>query len=606
MCGIFAYTGSKKAIPILVDGLTSLEYRGYDSAGIFTPADGVFKAVGPVVELRKLLPENANGTSGIAHTRWATHGAPTAENAHPHADQNEILYLVHNGIVENYKELKEELLKAGHTFKSQTDTEVLAHLLGVERGTASSMDEALESTLQKVRGTYGLAVIEKAAPSTIYAAAMGSPIAIGVGENEMCIGSDATAILRVTKQIIYLEDGEFAKITPQNYEIKTLDRKITTRAPEEIEWDADTIKKNGFDHYMLKEIMEAPEVLENSARGRLLLTEGRANLGGLAEHEKELQNIKRLVIVACGSAYYAGVYGKYLIEEYAGIPVEVAIGSEFRYRAHIPEEGAALLAISQSGETADTLASIKEAKRRGILTLGIVNVVGSTIARETDLGVYNHAGPEVGVASTKAFLSQMEVLALLALYLGRQRHLSVERAIELGKAIAELPTQAAEILSKHEEVKVIAEKYKDVRDMLYIGRKYNFAGAYEGALKLKEVSYIHAEGYGAGEMKHGPIAMIDPLFPTLAIVPDDAVFEKTISNIEEIKARKGPVIAIATTGNTQIKELADDVLWIPKAIEPMAAILAIIPMQLLAYYVGVAKGYNVDRPRNLAKSVTVE
>lgn len=606
MCGIFAYTGPKKAIPILIEGLTALEYRGYDSAGIYTPADGLFKAVGPVAPLREKLPKDAKGNSGIAHTRWATHGAPTVENAHPHADQDESLHLVHNGIVENYKEIKEELLSKGHTFKSETDTEVLAHLLGEERKRAPSLTEALRITLGKVRGTYGIAVIEKNDPSTLYAAAMGSPIAIGVGNNEMCIGSDATAILKVTKQIIYLEDGEYARLTPTEYEILTLDRRTTTREPEEIEWDAATIAKKGYDHFLLKEIMEIPDALTNSARGRLQIKEGTAVLGGLAEHEEALKKIKRLVIVACGSASYAGLYGKYIIEEYAGIPVELSLGSEFRYRAHIPEEGTAVLAITQSGETADTLASIKEAKRRGMLTLGIVNVVGSTIARETDAGIYNHAGPEISVASTKAILSQMEVLVLLALYLGRQRRLSSERGQELARELAKLPDMAQKVLDQHEAIQAIAQKYKDVRDMLFVGRKYNVAGAFEGALKLKEVSYIHAEGYPAGEMKHGPIAMIDEQFPTFALLPDDSVYEKTVSNIEEIRARKGPIIAVATEGNTQITEMTDDVIFIPKTIEPLAAILAIIPTHLLAYYIGIAKGFNVDRPRNLAKSVTVE
>lgn len=606
MCGIFAYTGEKKAIPILVDGLEALEYRGYDSAGIYTVDDGLFREVGEVKKLREELPKEAKATAGIAHTRWATHGVPSKENAHPHTDQDGTLHLVHNGIIENYKELKDELLKKGHTFSSETDTEVLAHVLGECFKEMQDMPKALGCALDKVRGTYGVAVIEKNNPNTIYAAAMGSPIAIGVGNGEMCIASDASAIVRHTNKIVYLEDGEYVIVTPGNYDIRDLDHSQLNRSPQTIEWDAGTIARKGYEHFMLKEMMEIPEALENSARGRLITKEGRAVLGGLIKHAEELEKIERLVIVACGSASYAGQYGKYVIEEYAGIPCEIALGSEFRYRAHVYDDKTAILAVSQSGETADTLASVKEAKRRGHLTIGIVNVVGSTIARATDTGVYNHAGPEISVASTKAILSQMEVLALFGLYLGAQRQLSSERGRELAEGIAKLPAQAQAILDNREAIQAIAKKYAKSNDMLFIGRKYNFAGAFEGALKLKEVTYIHAEGYGAGEMKHGPIAMIDENFPTVAIAPDDSVYEKTVSNIEEIRARKGPVIAIATEGNEAIKSLADDVIYIPKALEPLQAILAIIPMQLFAYYVGIEKGYNVDRPRNLAKSVTVE
>ena len=608
MCGIFAYTGNKKALPLLVNGLLALEYRGYDSAGIYTPDDGLFRSEGAVAKLIDTLPTESGGTCGIAHTRWATHGIPVTKNAHPHAGGKNkgVLHLVHNGIIENYRELKEELTQKGYSFQSDTDSEVLAQLVadGLEEGLTPK--DALVAALSRVRGTYGLAVIFSKEPNTIYAAALGSPILIGVGDGEMCVASDASAIAPYTKKIVYLKDGEYAVVTPASYEVRNLNHEVALREPETIDIDVAAMQKKGHPHFMLKEIMEAPEVLENTIRGRLNVHEGTVKLGGLESVADALKGITRLTITACGSAYFAGLYGKTIIEEYAKLPVDVVLGSEMRYRPIFTDGTEALLAISQSGETADTLASVKEAKKQGMLTLGLVNVVGSTIAREVDAGVYTHAGPEIGVASTKAYVSQLTALALFALYLGRMRGLSETRAKELAQGIAELPRHIKTILERKEEIEKIAKKYATVSNMLYIGRKYNVSTAFEGALKIKEVAYLHAEGYPAGEMKHGPIAMIDDEFPTLAILPNDSVYEKMVSNIEEIRARKGPVVALATDGNTAIEDIADDVFWIPEVSEALTPILATVPLQLFAYYTGVTLGYNVDRPRNLAKAVTVE
>lgn len=606
MCGIFGYTGNKKAAPILLDGLRSLEYRGYDSSGIFMPSVGTQKAIGSVDNLAKILKRNTKDTTGIAHTRWATHGQPTENNAHPHSDCSGNLWIVHNGIIENYKALKAELQKAGHIFSSDTDSEVLAHLIEDEFKNTNSLEKALISALKHVQGTYGLVVIHKDMPESIIIARMGSPIVLGIGEGERMVASDASAILRHTKNVIYLDDGELAVITPNSHRIFTLEHKELERTPESIEWDIDQVQKQGYPHFMLKEIMEGPEVLKNSARGRILFDEGVSKLGGLEEVSEKLKTIRRIIIVACGTAYYAGMAGKYMIEEYADIPVEIEIGSEFRYRKMVFDKHTALLVISQSGETADTLAPLKEAKRKGILTLGIVNTVGSTIARETDAGVYNHAGPEIGVASTKAFISQLEVLALFALFLGRQRQLSLEAGKAFAKELQLLPLKLQSILDTRDEIQKIAKKYTGYKNMLYIGRKNNYPIAFEGALKLKEISYIHAEGYGAGEMKHGPIAMIDENFPTIAIALKDSVYDKTLSNIEETKTRKGIVLAIATAGDNEIAQIVDDVIYIPEVSEALSPILSVVPLQLFAYYIGVEKGYDVDKPRNLAKSVTVE
>ncbi len=606
MCGIFAYTGKEDAVAILVEGLQSLEYRGYDSVGIFLPESGSVKAVGAVDKIKPKISKKFKGTSGISHLRWATHGEPTEINAHPHADCTEDIWLVHNGIIENYRELKEFLTSKGHVFKSQTDTEVLVHLVEDYLKTEKNIEQAVLKALNDVRGTFGMALSYKKEPGKIIAARMGAPVVLGISADKKFIASDPSPILKHTKNVVYLHDGEIAVLTPDAYSIFTLNNNKIERSLETIEWALDEIQKGGYEHFMMKEISEGPEVIKNTIRGRLILEEGKAKLGGLEAVADRLATIKRMIIVGCGTAYYSGLVGEYMIEEHAGIPVEVEVGSEFRYRHPIIDKDTVLLAVSQSGETADTLEAIREAKRQGALTLGIVNAVGSTIARETDAGIYNHAGPEIGVASTKAFISQLTALSLLTLFLARQRKMSKEDGKKITEEIMKLPEKIEKILSQKEALAALAEKYARYTDFLYIGRKYNSPIAYEGALKLKEVSYVHAEGYGAGEMKHGPLAMIDEQFPTVAIAPHDSLREKMISNIQEIKARKGRVLAIATEGDSKIADLADDVFYVPETIEMLSPILSIIPLQLFAYFSATKKGLNVDRPRNLAKSVTVE
>lgn len=605
MCGVIAYTGTKTATSLLVEGLRTLEYRGYDSAGIFVPGIGTVRSVGPISALAQKVNEHG-GTSGIAHTRWATHGEPTEVNAHPHHDATGRIALVHNGIIENYRELKEELIASGHAFESATDTEVLAHHIGEEYDAGGSLLDAVKRALPKVRGTYGIALIDQSRPDEIVIARMGSPIVIGVSVHGMLVASDPSALIAHTKDVVYLEDGEVALVTPSSYQIETLGGEALTRQPERVEWDAEEAKKSGYDHFMMKEIMEGPEVLRNSMRGRLVPAQGLARLAGIEGFAKELAEAERITIVACGSAYYAGLTGEYMLEKYARIPVEVELASEFRYRSPVIGKRHVVLAVSQSGETADTLAAIREAKRQGALTLGIVNVVGSSIARETDGGIYNHAGPEAGVASTKAFISQLLILSLFTLYLARLRGvMSLADGVAFAHECDMLPDKLEQILSEREHIKGVAVSYASARDFLYIGRTSNLPIAFEGALKLKEVSYIHAEGYGAGEMKHGPIAMIDESFPTVALMPSDDVFEKMLSNVEEIRARKGPIIAIANDADA-VSHVAQDVIVVPQTHEMLAPILSTVPLQLFAYYFGTGKGYDVDRPRNLAKSVTVE
>lgn len=606
MCGIFGYTGTRRAAPILLDGLRALEYRGYDSAGIYVPGQGSFKVAGKVDELAAHVPASVEGTCGIAHTRWATHGPPTELNAHPHHDKSGSIWLVHNGIIENYEALRSVLEAHGSVFESDTDTEVLAHLVGAEYERSPDLAHAVTAALARVEGTYGIAVMHQDNPGTIVVARLGSPVVLGIKDGEYIVASDAAPILRHTKDVVYLEDGECAVLSQTGYHVFTLDHTPAAKKVSTLDWNVEEVQKNGFPDFMLKEIAEVPEVLKNSMRGRVMREQGTTQLGGLSEYFRDLRTIERIVIVGCGSAYYAGMVGKLLIEEYAHVPVEIELASEFRYRSMIASPHTAVLAISQSGETADTLASVREAKHQGLLTLGIVNVVGSTIARETDAGIYNHAGPEIGVASTKAFLSQLEVLVLLAVYLGRARGLSRGRGAELLAELEELPAKVAHILARKEEIRQLAEDYLGYDDFLYIGRKYNLPTAYEGALKLKEVSYVHAEGCGAGEMKHGPIAMIDEWFPVVAIAPSDSVYHKMRSSIAEIKARNGRVLAIATQGNKSIKEVTDDVFFVPETKESLTPLLMNIPLQLFAYYQGVLRGYNVDKPRNLAKSVTVE
>lgn len=608
MCGIFAYTGSKNkdAVKVLLEGLSSLEYRGYDSAGIYTPESGVVKTPGAVGALRAKVPKTFTGKSGIAHLRWATHGVPNQINAHPHQGGGGEIWLVHNGIIENFRELKEALVKKGHTFASESDTEVLAHLIEEHLKRMKDFEKAVFKALGEVRGTYGLAIQYAQEPGKLIAARMGSPIVVGVGEGEHFIASDASPILKHTKKVLFLNDGEVAVMTPKSHAIYKLSQKRVRRSPEELEWNAEEAQKGGYEHFMLKEIMEAPEVVLNTLRGRLVSKKGMAKLGGLEAVAPKLAKIERIIIVGCGTAYYAGLIGEYMLEELAGIPVEVELASEFRYRSPVLNQRTALIAVSQSGETIDTLEAVREGKRQGALTLGIVNTVGSTIARETDAGVYNHAGPEVGVASTKALISQLIALALFTLFFGRTRKMTPKKGKELAHQLQALPKKLETLLKTHKEMARLAKKYAYARDFLFIGRKYNFPVALEGALKLKEISYIHAEGYGAGEMKHGPIAMIDEKFPTFAIATHDTVYEKNVSNMHELKARKGPVIALATEGDTSIRKLADDVIYVPKTIEMLQPIVNLVPLQLFAYYFALHKGLNPDRPRNLAKSVTVE
>lgn len=608
MCGIFAYTGrnGKNAGTILLDGLTLLEYRGYDSAGIFMPGAGAIRASGAVGELRKKVPPQWEGGSGIAHLRWATHGEPTEANAHPHRDCSGDVWVVHNGIIENFQELKSKLERLGHTFVSATDTEVLAHLVEEHLKHGGSFERAALAALREVRGTYGIALQYAKDPTRVVAARMGSPLVLGIGQGEYFIASDPSPIVPHTHTVIFLEEGDIAVISPDNHVIYRLDATEVQRAAEEVEWNTEAAQRGGYEHFMLKEIMEGPDVVHDTLRGRLLARQGNVKLGGLEGVRDQLKNIDRIIIVGCGTAYYAGLVGEYMLESHAGIPVEVELGSEFRYRKPVINERTAVLAISQSGETADTLEAIREGRRHGALTLGIVNTVGSTIARETDAGFYNHAGPEIGVASTKAFVSQLTALALLTIFLGRQRTMSEEKGREVAEELLRLPEKLKDILARRETIRALAGTYAHARDFLYVGRTFNAPIAYEGALKLKEVSYMHAEGCGAGEMKHGFIAMIDEKFPTFAIATKSAVYEKMLSNIQEIRARKGPVLAIVTEGDRDVSTLADDIFTVPETLELLSPILNVVPLQLFAYYVACEKGLNPDRPRNLAKSVTVE
>jgi len=607
MCGIVGYVGKKNVELVLLEGLKRLEYRGYDSAGMALIHDGkieVTKAVGRIANLEKKLKPEVGVTTGICHTRWATHGEPTEINAHPHISCDGKIALVHNGIIENYQEIKVSLAKKGHKFISDTDTEVLTHL--VEELYCGDLLCAVQDALKKVKGTYGIAVIHADEPNRIVAARLGSPLILGVGEGENFVASDASAILGHTKQVVYLNDGEIADVHMNRFEVMDLSNHKLACKVSEIEWTLEESEKGGYDTYMLKEIMEQPDVIRNSMRGRVQISEGDVKLGGLEEVKDRLREIERIIIIACGTARYAGMVGEYMIEEYAGIPVEVEFASEFRYRKPLIDRNTAVIAISQSGETADTLAAIREAQKKGALTLGIVNAVGSTIARETDAGVYNHAGPEIAVASTKAFTSQLTVLALITVMLGRQRGMTEVMGERILKELAELPHKVSSVLKNHEAIRKLAEKYKDYEHFMYLGRKYCFPLADEGALKLKEISYIHAEGYASGEMKHGPIALIDKDFPTFAIIPKDSVFEKGISNLMEIKARSGKIIALTTEGADAVKDVATDIIYIPKTLEMLTPLLAVAPLQLFAYYVAVVKKLDVDKPRNLAKSVTVE
>jgi glutamine---fructose-6-phosphate transaminase (isomerizing) len=606
MCGIVGYIGSRNAVPFLIEGLKALEYRGYDSAGIYVEGRGAIKRVGKVSVLSESLGRGYNGNAGIAHTRWATHGPPTERNAHPHSDESKTVWIVHNGIIENHVTLREILQKEGVIFTSDTDTEVLVQLIG-KYHKKNNLENAVEKALKKIRGTYGIAVMSSREPGKIVVARLGSPLMLGVGKKEYYVASDATPLLRRTRRVIYLEDGEMATVTIDGCVVRDVSRNHVKKKIETLEWNAESAQKKGFEHFMLKEIMEIPEVIEDSLRGRLLFKKGDVVLGGLRDVAERLESTKRIIITGCGSAYYAGLIGKNLIEEFANIPVEVEIASELRYRRFTADPGnSVLLAVSQSGETADTLEAIRLAKKHGMLTLGVVNVVGSTIARETDAGVYNHAGPEIGVASTKAFISQIVVLVLIAIFMGRKRDLSAFEGRKLIKALRALPDHVREILNRKWAIERIARKYFKINNALYIGRKYQCPIAFEGALKLKEISYIHAEGYSAGELKHGPLALIDSSVITVALAPKNSLYEKTSSNIEEVRARGGKVIAITTDGNTEIKRISHDAIFVPQTHEALLPVLTTIPLQLFAYYIARERGLPIDKPRNLAKSVTVE
>ena len=613
MCGIVGYIGEKNSIPILIEGLKRLEYRGYDSAGIGVISNErketiAIKSLGKVSNLEDKVEQIAIDASslGIAHTRWATHGEPSEVNAHPHFNKNETLYVVHNGIVENYSEIKAKLIKDGYEFVSQTDTEVLAHLFESFLSKGNSLLKSVQLGLIEVRGTYGISVISKTETDKIIVAKKGSPLVIGIGDGEHFVASDVNALIGHTSQCVYLEDGEIVEITKDKFTARTIDDEDIKKEVHEISVELDEISKGDYPHYMLKEIYEQVKSVHDSFRGRILMDEGTAKLGGIERIAERIANSKRIIISACGTSWHAGLVGEYMLEQYTGIPVEVDYASEFRYRNPIVDKNDTMFFISQSGETADTLAAMKEAKRRDALILGLCNVVGSSIARESEAGVYVHAGPEIGVASTKAFTSQLVVFALLSVLIGRKRHLSLIDGQEILHELESLPNKIEEILKLNDQIEAIAEKFVDAKNFLYLGRGYNFPVALEGALKMKEISYIHAEGYPAAEMKHGPIALIDENMPVIVIAPKDSVYDKVISNIEEVKARKGKIIAIASENDNEIDKLVDHSIKIPDTIRMLMPILSVIPLQLLAYHVAVKKGLNVDQPRNLAKSVTVE
>ncbi len=608
MCGIVAYTGFREARPILLESLKRLEYRGYDSAGIALQHGGkltVNKSAGRILNLeKKLVGVSTPGTCGMSHTRWATHGAPTDQNAHPHTDASGRIALVHNGIIENYQALRTYLEHRGVEFQSETDTEVLVQLIG--HFYKDDIETAVRTALRDVRGTYGIAVICSEEPGRIIAARKGSPLIIGVGDDEYVVASDAAAIIQHTTQVIYLNDGEMATVWEDGFRTTTLDAMPVTKEVTELEMTLEDIELGAHEHFMLKEIFEQPSALADCMRGRVNLEDGRIHLGGLAAHARELVRTRRLIITGCGTAWHAGLVGEYLFEELARIPTEVEYASEFRYRNPIMDPGTVLMAMSQSGETADTLAAVREAREKGALVMGIVNAVGSTIARETDAGVYLHVGPEIGVASTKAYLGQVLVLTMIALYLGRRRDLPQPILQQYLEALRKLPDHIGEITKQSDAIREVANKFKDTENWLYLGRGYNYPTALEGALKLKEISYIHAEGMPAAEMKHGPIALITKDMPVVFIATRGSQYEKVVSNIEEVLARKGRIIAVATEGDTEIAKLAEHVFYVPDVPEPLQPMVTIVPLQLLAYHAAVLRGCDVDKPRNLAKSVTVE
>jgi glucosamine--fructose-6-phosphate aminotransferase (isomerizing) len=607
MCGIIGYLGHKPALPILIQGLRRLEYRGYDSAGVALFERGGIeriRSVGKIDNLaEKVTSYQSNAVVGIAHTRWATHGGVTEENAHPHAALDGKLVIVHNGIIENYRELR-SVLEKNNVFSSETDTEVLAHLIGSYY--QGDLRQAVVGALKKVRGTYGIVVMHQDHPNELIAARMGSPLVIGVGEDEYYLASDPTALLAYTKKVIYLEDGEIVVVNRQGITTWNMKEELITKQVEEIEWDEAQAQMQGFDHFMLKEIFDEPAVFEDAIRGRYNLAEGMAHLGGLNMTMEEMQDIRRIVLIACGTSSYAGMIGKYAFERLAGIPTEVDVASEFRYRDPILDKHTLVFGLSQSGETADTLAALREAKRKGAYVRGVVNVVGSTIARETDGGTYIHAGPELAVASTKAYMNTVAVLLLYALQFGRMKRTSIATGQRFVHALLEIPQKMKQVLAQKEQIKAITEKYQDMQHCYFLGRGINYPVALEGSLKLKEISYIHSEAYPGGEMKHGPISLLSPDFPVIAIMTKNQLYDKMRSNVEEVKARGARVILIATKGDEKAQELAHDVIFVPETMELLEPLVNTVVFQLFAYYTAVGLGRDVDRPRNLAKSVTVE
>ena len=613
MCGIVGYIGFRDAYPIIIKGLHRLEYRGYDSAGIAlidsSSALNIYKKAGKVSNLEEFIDhKNHAGTIGMGHTRWATHGAPNDINSHPHQSGDERLAIIHNGIIENYGPLKEELISRGHIFKSDTDTEVLIHLIeDIQINANLDLKEAVRVALNEVIGAYAIVIMSKDDPNQLIAARKGSPMVIGVGNQEYFVASDATPIIEYTKNVIYLNDNEIAFIQKDEILIKNIDNTIQTPYIQALELKLEMLEKGGYEHFMLKEIFEQPRSIKDCMRGRIYPIEGNVQLGGIKDYVEKFKNVDRIIIVACGTSWHAALVGEYLIEEYARIPVEVEYASEFRYRNPIISEKDIVIAISQSGETADTMAAIELAKERGATIFGVCNVVGSSIPRLTHAGVYTHAGPEIGVASTKAFTAQVTVLTLMAFYMAQTKGtITQSKLISLLIELEKIPDLIEKILLSNDYILKIAEKFKDSKNALFLGRGSGFPVALEGALKLKEISYIHAEGYPAAEMKHGPIALVDENLPVVFVATKDMYYEKVVSNIQEIKARKGQIIAVATEGDTVLPTMSDNIMFVPDIDEVIAPLLSVIPLQLLSYYVGVAKGIDVDKPRNLAKSVTVE
>jgi len=612
MCGIVGYIGNREAYPVVIKGLRRLEYRGYDSTGVALIQDNqllVYKKKGKVAELEEaVIGKDLHAHIAIGHTRWATHGEPSDRNAHPHLSNNGRLAMLHNGIIENYVQIKTDLLSKGYTFKSDTDTEVLLNFIqDIQDNNKSSLEEALRIALKRIVGAYCILLIDQDDPETIIAARKGSPLVIGIGKNEHFLASDASPIIEYTKEVVYVNDYEIAIVKKDELILKNLGNEKQTPFIQKLDMELAAIEKGGYDHFMLKEIFEQPATIFDCLRGRLLHEQQQIVMAGVDNHIEALANASRIIIVACGTSWHAGLYAEYLIEELCRIPVEVEYASEFRYRNPVIHPGDVIIAISQSGETADTLVALESAKEKGAFIFGIVNAVGSSIARLSDAGAYTHAGPEIGVASTKAFTGQLAVLSMMALKIAKSKgSISNDRYVHLLNELAAVPEKVKEILADTSTIQKIAMQFKDAKDFLYLGRGYNFPIALEGALKLKEITYIHAEGYPAAEMKHGPIALVDENLPVVFVATKDLYYDKVVSNVQEIKARKGQIIAVASIGDQVLPTMTNHIMYVPEIDEVFAPLLSVLPMQLLSYYVGVAKGIDVDKPRNLAKSVTVE